>query len=127
VEIKENIPIIVFDNQCYLCVKFAKLVDFFARGKISMVGHYSNFGIKIRTDILDESALNMFWFIDRKIAYGGRAALFPLLKSILSKKIKKPSIIKMDEKCNQNCKTVKSVFVRSSSLLRNSKKIDLLK
>jgi len=125
VEIKENTPIMVFDNQCYLCVKFAKLVDFFAKDKISMVGHYSDFGIKIRTDILDEYALNMFWFIDRKIAYGGRAALFPLLKSILSKKIKKPSIVKIDEECNQDCKTVKSIFVRSFSLLTNSKKIVL--
>jgi hypothetical protein len=67
----------------------------------------------------------MFWFIDRKIAYGGRAALFPLLKSILSRKIKKSSIIKIDEKCNQDCKTVKSVFIRSSSLLTNSKRIVL--
>lgn len=124
-EIKENTPIMVFDNQCYLCVKFAKLVDFFAKDKISMVGHYSDFGIKIRTDILDEYALNMFWFIDRKIAYGGRAALFPLLKSILSEKIKKPSIVKIDEECNQDCKTVKSIFVRSFSLLTNSKKIVL--
>ncbi|EIJ65553.1 hypothetical protein BD31_I1321 [Candidatus Nitrosopumilus salaria BD31] len=124
-EIKENTPIMVFDNQCYLCVKFAKVVDFFARGKISMVGHYSSFGMKIRTDILDESALKMFWFIDKNIVYGGRAALFPLLKSVLSNKIKKSSVIKIDENCNQDCKTIKSVFVRSFSVLTNSKKIVL--
>ena len=88
-EIKENVPIVVFDNQCYLCMKFAKFVDFFARGKLTMVGHYSDFGIKIRNEILDESALDMFWFIDKKRAYGGRAALFPLVKSIFSKKTKK--------------------------------------
>jgi len=125
VEIKENTPMIVFDNQCYLCVKFAKFVDFFARGKIAMVGHYSDFGMKVRNEVLDESALEMFWFIDNENAYGGRAALFPLLKSILSKKIKKPSVIKINDKCMQDCKTVKSVFVRSSSLLTNSKKIIL--
>ncbi len=123
-EIKENIPIVVFDNQCYLCVKFAKFVDFFARGKISMVGHYSDFGIKIRNEILDESALDMFWFIDKKRAYGGRAALFPLLKSIFSKKTEKSSTMRVDENCQQDCKTVKAVFMRSSSLLTNSKKID---
>ena len=123
-EIKENVPIVVFDNQCYLCVKFAKFVDFFARGKISMVGHYSDFGIKIRNEILDESALDMFWFIDKKRAYGGRAALFPLVKSIFSKKIEKSSTMRVDENCQQNCKTVKAVFLRSSSLLTNSKKID---
>jgi len=124
-EIKENIPIVVFDNQCYLCVKFAKFVDFFGRGKMTMVGHYSDFGIKIRNEILDESALDMFWFIDKKRAYGGRAALFPLMKSIFSKKTEKSSSMRVDENCQQDCKTVKAVFLRSSSLLTNSKKIDL--
>jgi len=124
-EIKENVPIVVFDNQCYLCVKFAKFVDFFSRGKITMIGHYSDFGTKIRNEILDESALDMFWFIDKKRAYGGRAALFPLAKSIFSKKTKKSSTTRVDENCQQDCKTVKAVFLRSSSLLTNSKKIDL--
>jgi len=124
-EIKENVPIVVFDNQCYLCVKFAKFVDFFARGKITMVGHYTDFGIKIRNEILDESALDMFWFIDKKSACGGRAALFPLVKSIFSKKTEKSTTMRVDENCQQNCKTVKAVFLRSSSLLTNSKKIDL--
>jgi len=124
-EIKENVPIVVFDNQCYLCVKFAKFVDFFSRGKITMIGHYSDFGTKIRNEILDESALDMFWFIDKKRAYGGRAALFPLAKSIFSKKTKKSSTTRVDENCQQDCKTVKAVFLRSSSLFTNSKKIDL--
>ena len=123
-EIKENIPIVVYDNQCYLCVKFARFVDFFARGKMTMVGHYSDFGIKIRNEILDESALDMFWFIDKKRAYGGRAALLPLVKSIFSKKTKNTSTIRVDENCQQDCKTVKAVVLRSSSLLTNSRKID---
>ncbi len=124
-EIKENTPIVVYDNQCYLCVKFARFVEFFARGKMTMVGHYSDFGIKIRNEILDESALDMFWFIDKKRAYGGRAALLPLVKSIFSKKTKNRSTIRVDENCQQDCKTVKAVFLRSSSLLTNSRKIEL--
>ena len=124
-KIKENMPIMLFDNQCYLCMKFVKFVNFFARDKITMVGHYSDFGIKIRNEILDEFALEMFWFIDKKRASGGRAALYPLVKSILSKKTKKSATIKIGEECQQDCKTVKAVFVRSSSLLTNSRKIDL--
>jgi predicted DCC family thiol-disulfide oxidoreductase YuxK len=124
-EIKGNVPIVVFDNQCYLCMKFVKFVDFFARGKITMIGHYSKNGIKIRNEILDESALDMFWFINKKRAYGGRAALFPLVKSIFSKKIKKSSNMRVNEDCQQGCKTVKAVFARSLSILTNSKKIDL--
>ena len=124
-EINENLPIIVFDNHCYLCMKFAKIVDFFARGKMTIVGHYSDFGEKIRNEILDDSALEMFWFIDKKRAYGGRAGLLPLLKSIFSTKLKKSTVGGFDGKCQQDCKTVKAVFLRSFSLLTNSKKIDL--
>jgi len=124
-EIKENIPIVLFDNQCYLCMKFAKTVNYFARGKISIVGHYSEFGKKIRDEILDESALDMFWFISKKRAYGGRAALLPLIKSILIEKTKKSSAFKIDNECQQDCKTVKAVFVRSTSLITNSRIIDL--
>jgi len=124
-EIKENAPIVVFDNQCYLCIKFAKVIEFFTRGKITMVGHYSDVGKKIRNTILDESALDMFWFIDTKSAYGGRAALIPLFKSFFSKRAKKSNSIKIDYNCGGDCKTVKAVFIRSSSLLSSSKKIDL--
>ena len=124
-EIKENTPIVLFDNQCYLCMKFAKTVNYFARGKISIVGHYSEFGEEIRKEILDETALDMFWFISKKRAYGGRAALLPLIKSIFSEKTKKISTVRIDKECQQGCKTVKAVFVRSTSLITNSKIIDL--
>ena len=124
-EIKENVPIVLFDNQCYLCMKFVKIVNCFTRGKISIVGHYSEFGKKIRKEILDETALDMFWFITKKRAYGGRAALLPLIKSIFSEKTKKSSTVKIDKECKQDCKTVKAVFVRSTSLITNSKIIDL--
>ena len=124
-EIKENTPIVLFDNQCYLCMKFAKTVNYFARGKISIVGHYSEFGEEIRKEILDETALDMFWFISKKRAYGGRAALLPLIKSIFNEKTKKVSTVRIDKECQQGCKTVKAVFVRSTSLITNSKIIDL--
>ncbi|MEX0862098.1 hypothetical protein [Nitrosopumilus sp.] len=123
-KVEENIPIMLFDNQCYLCTKFAKYVSFFARGKIMIVGHYSEFGKKIRNEILDESALEMFWFISKKRAYGGRAALYPLIKTMITKNTKVPTIIKSDDECKQECKAVKAVFVRSASLFINSKKID---
>jgi hypothetical protein len=124
-EIKEKIPIVLFDNQCYVCIKFAIIVNFLARNKITMIGHYSDFGIKIRNEILDESALEMFWFIDKKRASGGRAALCPLIKSIFSTKTKKSKFTRISNICSENCKSTKSVFVRSFTLITNSKKIDL--
>ena len=65
-EIKENIPIVVFDDLCYLCTKFAKVVNYFAGGKITIIGHYSKNGEEIRNQILDDNALEMFWLIDEK-------------------------------------------------------------
>ncbi len=124
-EIKDEIPIVLFDDQCYVCIKFAKIVNFLAKGRITMVGHYSNFGIKIRNEILDESALEMFWFINEKTARGGRAALFPVIKVIFSTKSRKRKFTQMDNICSNDCKSAKAVFVRSFSLITNSKKIDL--
>ena len=123
--IKEKIPIIVYDNQCYLCVKFAKMIEFLTRGNLTMIGHYSEFGLKLRQTMLGESALEMFWLIDEKTAYGGRAALLPLLRAIITTNGRNSNKIKMDENCEQECKTVKAVFIRSASLFSNSKKIDL--
>ncbi len=126
-EISKNIPIVLFDNQCYLCMKFAKMVSFFARDRIAIIGHYSEFGEKIRSDILEEDALDMFWFIDKRRACGGRAALFPLIKSILLEKTKKMSNIRIEDGCQYECKAAKAVFVRSASLITNSRTIDLSK
>ena len=62
-EIKNEIPIVLFDDECYVCIKFASIVNFFARGKITMVGHYSNFGKKIMH--------NKFCIIDfKKVIHG---------------------------------------------------------
>lgn len=117
-------PIVLYDDQCYLCGKFAQMINWLGGGKLVIIGHYSELGAEIRGKILDESALDMFWVITKKRAYGGRAALYPLVKAILSKKTKSTAI-KMDKICQGDCKTIKAVFLRSASLLRNSKKIDL--
>ena len=119
------VPLVIYDNQCYLCTKFAKVVNFLARGKLLLVGHYTSLGEKLRNEILDSSALEMFWFIDEKTAYGGRAALGPLFNAIMSSKSSKSNTVKIDDVCDTECKTAKAVFIRSASLLSNSKKIKL--
>lgn len=119
------VPIVIYDNNCYLCIQFAKLVNLLAGGKITLIGHYTNFGEKLRNEILDASALEMFWFVDKNAAYGGRAALLPLLKEIISGKRKKIQTPTDLQTCDTQCKTPKAVFVRSASLLTHSKTIPL--
>ncbi|HSB49782.1 MAG TPA: hypothetical protein VLC72_00430, partial [Nitrosopumilaceae archaeon] len=124
-DLQSIVPLVIYDNQCYLCTKFAKVVNLLARGNLSLVGHYSSLGEKLRNEILDSSALEMFWFIDGKTAYGGRAALGPLFNAILTSKEVKGNTISLEESCDAECKTAKAVFIRSASLLTNSKKIKL--
>lgn len=122
---KENgsFPIVIFDNQCYLCIQFAKIVHLFARGKLKIVGHYSRIGEILRKEILDEKALDMFWVVDQNVAYGGRTALIPLLKAIFSSKKKPKNKLTFDVDCSEECKNTKAVFVRSASLITKSRKI----
>ena len=119
------IPIIVFDDRCYLCSKFAKIVSSLSRGSLIIIGHYSNKGKEIREKFLDDSALEMFWLIDEKTAYGGRAALIPLLIKIVALKKEKQVKPTVVNDCDIGCKNIKSVFIRSASLLSKSKKIKL--
>ena len=83
-DLKEITPLVIYDNECYLCVQFAKFVNFLANGRLHFFGHYTDFGRKIRANVLDSNALKMFWFIDNNTAYGGRAALGPLFSAIFN-------------------------------------------
>ena len=124
-ELKEMIPLIIYDNECYICVQFAKLVNFLTKGRLRLVGHYTDFGKQIRDSILDSSALEMFWFIDKKTAYGGRAAIVPLLSTILRVNEKNVQKKIVEDSCALGCKSPKAVFFRSASLLTHSKRINL--
>jgi hypothetical protein len=123
-ELDDFVPLVLYDNQCYLCVKFAKFVNFLARGRLRIVGHYTDLGKKLREDILDSSALEMFWYVDGKTAYGGRVGLLPLMSAIIRAN-GNTGDLNIQESYDLDCKTTKAVFLRSASLLTNSKKIKI--
>ena len=125
-DLEKLVPLVLYDNKCYLCIKFAKVINFLAKGRLLLVGHYTDLGKKLRDEVLDSSALSMFWFIDEKTAYGGRAALLPLFCAMISAKGNSESI-SVQESCDIGCKDTKAVFLRSASLVSNSKKIILKK
>jgi len=125
VDLKEIIPLVVYDNRCYLCIQFARFVNFLAKGRLRFVGHYTDFGKRIRENVLDSNALEMFWFIDSNTAYGGRAALGPLFSAIFNVTKKKIQNKIIENSCELGCKSPSAVFFRSTSLLTNSKKIKI--
>ena len=122
-DLKEMTPLVIYDNKCYICVQFAKFVNFLAKGRLHFVGHYTDFGKQIREGVLGSNALEMFWFIDTNTAYGGRAALRPLFSAIFSVSKKKIKNKIVENSCELDCKNPSAVFFRSASLLTNSKKI----
>ena len=124
-DLKEVTPLVIYDNECYLCVQFAKFVNFLAKGRLHFVGHYTDFGKQIRESVLDSNALEMFWFIDSNTAYGGRAALGPLLTAIFNVSKKKIQNKIVENSCELGCKSPSGVFFRSASLLTSSKKIKI--
>ena len=125
-ELKDSVPLVVYDNQCRVCIQFAKVVNYLAKGKLRLIGHYTDFGKQIRENFLDQSALEMFWFIDSKTAYGGRAALGPLFSAILHVKGTNSENMVFQESCDIKCNDTTAVFFRSASLLTNSKKIKIV-
>ena len=124
-DFQDTLPLMIYDDKCYVCIKFAKLMNFIAKGKLRMIGHYTEFGGKIREEILEDDALEMFWFIDKDTAYGGRAAIIPLLSAILSVHERKFNKMSIQESCDIGCKDTLAVFFRSASLITHSRKIDI--
>ncbi len=124
-DLSEKLPLMVFDDKCYVCIKFAKIVNYLTKGRLRMVGHYTEFGKLIRENFLSDDALEMFWFINKNTAYGGRAALRPLFSTIFNLDDTNSNKISIQESCDIGCKDSLAVFFRSASLITHSRKISL--
>jgi predicted DCC family thiol-disulfide oxidoreductase YuxK len=125
--IKDLLPLVIYDDRCYLCSKFANVVRVLSRSTIPIIGHYSENGMKIKSEIFDKNydSTKMFWFVTENNAYGGRAAILPLIWNIITKTQDHPVVRSALPTCSQECKTAKAFFARTTSLLYNSKKIAL--
>ena len=124
-ELKEIAPVVLYDDRCRLCTRFAGIVGRLGRGGLFLVGHYSPLGGRIRESLLDGDALKMFWLIDGRMAYGGRAALGPLLREILRRGPRRRGAAEVPAACGTDCSAPGAVFLRSASLLSNSRRIRL--
>jgi hypothetical protein len=71
ISIRDLVSLVIYDDGCYLCSKFASIVHTFAKDKILIVGHYSDLGMKIKSEIFKQNydSAIMFWRITKKIVY----------------------------------------------------------
>lgn len=110
----------LYDDKCSLCVGFAKMVNFLAGGRLSIVGHHTKEGERLRNTLLYPEATEMFWMLGQQEAHGGRAALVPLIKSIATARDGVGMLPGSNVCSEDNC----GVLLRSASLIRNSRRIE---
>jgi hypothetical protein len=80
-------PLLIYDDKCYSCTKFARGVSALSRGWIRTAGHYySQEAMEAKKAVFPEGydATVMFWLIDRSGAFGARSGLPHVAKEIVA-------------------------------------------
>ena len=130
-------PLLLYDDKCSSCTKFAKTANILSKGWIRTAGHYySQEAIEARKLVFppDFDATKMFWLINKGGAYGARSGLLPVIKEILSgnfKQVRKKEEEKEKQDdyisaCNYNeqtscmCTTI-STIKRILNMMRNGR------
>ncbi len=130
-------PLLIYDDKCSSCTKFAKTASILSRGWIRTAGHYySQEAIDAKNMIFpsDYDATKMFWLINKKGAHGARSGLIQVIKEIILsifKNIRKSRYNSnrsdLDLSCNYNvkgsCMSTRNTLGRIFNMLTNSDKI----
>ena len=94
-------PLLIYDDKCSSCTKFAKAVNLVSKGWIRTAGHYYSKEADEARKLVFPSGYNatkMFWLINSQGAYGARSGLIPVIKEIILVNIGKRKI----KDCHQN-------------------------
>lgn len=84
-------PLLIYDDRCPSCRRFAFWVRRLSGEQICLAGHYNSpEAMKIKKDIFpdDYDPTKMFWLINKKGAFGGRSGLIEVFKEIIRGTIK---------------------------------------
>jgi hypothetical protein len=122
-------PLLIYDDKCSSCAKFAMTASFLSRGRIRTAGHYYSEEAKNAKKLVfptDYDPTKMFWLINKNGAYGARSGLLPIIKEIIIgivKGGKNPDkyTIACDYK-EMSCMSTKNTIKRVANMMRNSGK-----
>lgn len=79
-------PLLIYDDMCSSCTRFAKTAARMSRGWIRIAGHFkSQEAINVKKAIFPSNydATRMFWLVNKKGAFGARSGLMQTAKEIL--------------------------------------------
>ena len=122
-------PLLIYDDKCSSCTKFANIATALSGGHIRIAGHYySDEAIRSKNMIFPKTfdPTGMFWLINKNGAYGARCGLIQTIKEIIVALIKIRSIKKTNKvKCSNcviSCGSIENTFRRVAGMMRNSRK-----
>ena len=142
-DVKFHFPVLMYDNYCSSCSKFANVIYNLSKKKIEILGH---FDIERSTELKElvfdnypQDPTRMFWYIKRDKAYASRKGLAQVVIDLIKINlglIKYEKVLLVDQKFSKSCyirnnfysqygcgDDAKSVFKRISYLIRNTDSI----
>ena len=79
-------PLLIYDDKCYSCTRFAKIAGALSRDWIRIAGHYYSDEAKAAKDAIFPPGYDptkMFWLVNKNGAYGARSGLVQVTREIL--------------------------------------------
>jgi hypothetical protein len=117
-------PLLIYDDKCYSCAKFARAASALSRGWIRVAGHYYSQEAKEAKDAIfppGYDATKMFWLVNRSGAYGARSGLPQVAREIAVGLFRKRNASDTVAACeytgSMSCYTPTNVFKRLAKLL----------
>ena len=79
-------PLLIYDDGCGPCTRFARMASALSRGWIRTAGHGSQAAAKAKAAVFPQGydPAKMFWLINRRGAFGARSGLVPLAQEIMA-------------------------------------------
>jgi hypothetical protein len=123
-------PTLFYDNKCVVCYNLAKLIHRLFRGRIRVVGEFSDETSWLRNIVSFEEFIKLPWFYDpdKKILYGGRSMISVLLKYLLISFFRGSEKIDFRDPRPETCSALHPCTYLSGLLyiMKNSEKIKLV-
>ncbi len=82
-------PVLLYDNDCGICSRFARIAETTSKRWVETVGLFTSRGAMIKSEFFSPSDRpdEMFWLLLGDTAYGGRSGLLPLVREIFRGRI----------------------------------------
>lgn len=123
-------PLLIYDDKCYSCAKFARVASTLSRGWIRVAGHYYSQEAKEAKEMIfppGYDATNMFWMVNKTGAYGARSGLLPVAREVIVGMFRGGKASVISEACeysgtSMSCYTPTNMFMRLAKMLSHGAK-----